>query len=73
MRSGTSTPSTPQKRLTVLIDFGDVLSDFEGYLLTEYRDRYPNEPCIPYEKRTPYDLVNDYEKLPAVSKNIKVS
>jgi hypothetical protein len=51
----------------------DVLSDFEGYFLTEYRDRYPNEPYIPYEKRTAYDLVDDYEKLPGVSKNIKVS
>jgi hypothetical protein len=38
-----------------------------------YRDRYPNEPYIPYEKRTAYDLVDDYEKLPGVSKNIKVS
>ena len=73
MGSGTSTPSTPQKRLTVLIDLGDVLSDFERYFLTEYRDRYPNEPYIPYEKRTAYDLVDDYEKLPGVSKNIKVS
>jgi phosphohistidine swiveling domain-containing protein len=44
----------------------DVLSDFEGYFLTEYRDRYPNEPYIPYEKRTAYDLVDDYEKLPGV-------
>ena len=52
-------------RLRVLVDMDQVLCDFEGRFLAIYREKFPDEPFIPFEQRNTFFIVDQYEKLKA--------
>ncbi|XP_059149308.1 uncharacterized protein LOC131936377 [Physella acuta] len=51
------------KKLKVFIDFENVLCDFEGSLLKEYRKMYPKEPFISLEQRKGLNIKQQYAEL----------
>lgn len=52
-----------EKRLRVLVDMDQTIADFEGYFLTIFRKKYPDEPFIPLEKRRTFYLGDQYDKM----------
>lgn len=52
-----------EKRLRVLVDMDQTIADFEGYFLTMYKKKFPDEPFINMEDRRTFYLADQYEKL----------
>ncbi|CAH1794241.1 unnamed protein product [Owenia fusiformis] len=52
-----------QKKLRVLVDMDCVLADFETNFLKRYKEKYPDEPFIPLDKRKGFYLTTQYEKI----------
>ncbi|XP_060084120.1 5'(3')-deoxyribonucleotidase, mitochondrial-like [Ylistrum balloti] len=52
-----------ERRLRVLVDMDQTIADFEGYFLTMYRKKFPDEPYIEMEDRRTFYLGDQYEKL----------
>ena len=49
--------------LRVLVDMDCVMCDLESQALKRYREKYPEEPYIPLEKRNTFYLRDQYSKL----------
>ena len=55
--------STGQVNLRVLLDLDQVLADFEGHFLKEFRKKYPDEPCVELEDREGFWLRDQYDDI----------
>ena len=49
--------------LRVLLDLDQVLADFEGHFLKEFRKKYPDEPCVELEDREGFWLRDQYDDI----------
>ena len=52
-----------QVKLRVLLDQDQVLSDFEGHFLKEFRRKYPTEPSVDLEHREGIHISEQYEQI----------
>lgn len=52
-----------EKRLRVLVDMDQVIADFEGYFLSQFRSKYPNDPFVPLEERNTFYLGDQYDGM----------
>ena len=52
-----------QINLRVLLDLDQVLADFEGHFLKEFRRKYPNEPYVDLEHREGFFIREQYEQI----------
>lgn len=59
-----------EQPLRILIDMDQVIADFEGGFLRQYRLDYPNDPWIPLEERNTFYLTEQYSK--AFSEDVAV-
>ena len=50
-------------KLRVLLDMDQVLADFEGHFLKEFRRKYPNEPFVDLEHREGLHISKQYEQI----------
>ncbi|XP_076075042.1 5'(3')-deoxyribonucleotidase, cytosolic type-like [Mytilus galloprovincialis] len=55
--------SMAQRTLMVLIDLDETLAAFEKHFVIKFREKYPNEPYIPVEKRNTFYIAEQYDKL----------
>ena len=55
--------STRQINLRVLLDLDQVLADFEGHFLKEFRKKYPDEPSVELDDREGFWLRDQYDIL----------
>lgn len=55
--------SLAQRKLMVLIDLDETLAAFEKHFMFKFREKYPNEPYIPVEKRNTFYIADQYDKL----------
>lgn len=44
----------------ILVDMDDVLADFEGKFLKEWKKKFPRHPHVPPEKRKTFHIEDDY-------------
>jgi len=51
------------RKLRVLVDMDQTLADFEGHFLKKFREKFPEEPFIPLEKRNTFYISDQYEKI----------
>ncbi|MFH1473257.1 MAG: 5'-3'-deoxyribonucleotidase [bacterium] len=46
--------------MIVLVDQDNVLTDFDGSFLIEWRRQFPDEPFVPFERRKAFYVYKDY-------------
>ena len=52
-----------RQNLRVLLDLDQVLADFEGHFLKEFRKKYPTEPSVDLEHREGFYIREQYEQI----------
>lgn len=65
--------SLAQRKLLVLVDLDETIAAFEKHFLRLYREKYPNEPFIPLEKRRTFHISEQYDRLNFTEDNMLVS
>ncbi|KAL5018336.1 hypothetical protein ScPMuIL_004058 [Solemya velum] len=63
MNKRSAVSNASRNSLRVLLDLDQVLADFEGYFLELFRQKYPEHPFIPLEKRKGFHLTEQYKHL----------
>lgn len=55
--------SLARRKLLVLVDLDETIAAFEKHFFKLFREKYPNEPFVPLEKRCTFHISDQYERL----------